>query len=43
MIKRILVALSGTTCTTSAIRHAVELAKEHDAELTGVTIFDPDN
>jgi len=42
MIKRILVALSGTTCTTSAIRHAVELAKEHDAELTGVTIFDPD-
>ena len=42
MIKRILVALSGTTCTTSAIQHAVELAKEHDAELTGVTIFDPD-
>jgi nucleotide-binding universal stress UspA family protein len=41
MIKRILVALSGTPCTTSAIEHAVELAKEHDAELTGVTIIDP--
>jgi nucleotide-binding universal stress UspA family protein len=42
MIKRILVALSGTPCTTSAIRHAVELAREHNAELTGVTILDPE-
>ena len=42
MIKRILVALSGTSCTQSAIVHAVELAKENDAELTGVTVFDPD-
>jgi len=42
MIKRILVALSGTSCTQSAIAHAVELAKENDAELSGVTVFDPD-
>jgi nucleotide-binding universal stress UspA family protein len=41
MIKRILVALSGTPCTTSAIQHGVELAQKHDAELTGVTIIDP--
>jgi len=42
MINRILVALSGTSCTQSAIKHAVELAKEHHAELSGVTVFDPD-
>jgi nucleotide-binding universal stress UspA family protein len=42
MIKRILVALSGTPCTPSAISHGVELAKKHDAELTGVTVFDPE-
>ncbi|MDP7005920.1 MAG: universal stress protein [Phycisphaerales bacterium] len=42
MIKRILVALSGTPCTPSAIKHGIELAKKHNAELTGVTIFDPD-
>ncbi|MDP6541769.1 MAG: universal stress protein [Phycisphaerales bacterium] len=42
MIKRILVALSGTPCTQSAITHGVELAKTHNAELTGVTIIDPD-
>ncbi|MDP7009539.1 MAG: universal stress protein [Phycisphaerales bacterium] len=41
MIKRILVALSGTPCTPSAIAHGVELAKAHDAELTGVTVIDP--
>ena len=41
MIKRILVALSGTPCTPSAIAHAVELAKTHHAELTGVTVIDP--
>jgi nucleotide-binding universal stress UspA family protein len=40
MIKRILVALSGTPYTDSAIRHAIELARAHDAELTGVTIVD---
>ena len=33
MIKRILVALSGTPCTQSAIAHGVELAKQHNAEL----------
>ena len=38
MIKRILVALSGTPYTTIAIRHAIELARRHEAELTGVTI-----
>lgn len=42
MIKRILVALSGTPCTPSAIKHGIELAIKHDAELTGVTIIDPD-
>jgi len=42
MIKRILVALSGTPCTPSAIAHGVELAKEHNAELSGVTVIDPD-
>ena len=42
MIKRILVALSGTPCTPSAIAHGVQLAKEHNAELTGVTVIDPD-
>ncbi|MBT4584569.1 MAG: universal stress protein [Phycisphaerae bacterium] len=41
MIKRILVALSGTPCTQSAIAHGVELAKQHNAELTGVTVIDP--
>lgn len=42
MIKRILVALSGTPCTASAIAHGVELATAHNAELTGVTVIDPD-
>jgi len=42
MIKRILVALSGTPCTSSAITHSIELAKLHNAALTGVTVFDPD-
>lgn len=42
MIKRILVALSGTPCTPSAITHSIELAKQHNAELSGVTVFDPD-
>jgi nucleotide-binding universal stress UspA family protein len=40
MIKRILVALSGTPYTPSAIAHGVELAKAHDATLTGVTLVD---
>ena len=42
MIKRILVALSGTPCTPSAIAHSIDLAKQHNAELTGVTVIDPD-
>lgn len=39
-IKRILVALSGTPFTESAIRHAVDLAERHGAEVTGVTDID---
>ncbi len=40
MTKRILVALSGTPLTESAVQHALELAKTHDAEITGVTDID---
>ena len=40
MIKRILVALSGTPFTDSAVRHALELARIHGAEVTGVTDID---
>lgn len=39
MIKRILVGLAGTTCTPTAIQHAIELAQTHDAEVTGVTML----
>ena len=41
MIRRILVALSGTPFTKVAVRRAIELAQRHGAELTGVTIVDP--
>ena len=41
MIKRILVALSGTPCTESAIAHGVALAQEHDAQLTTAESFWP--
>lgn len=40
MIKRILVGLGGTSFTRVAIRRAVELARTHFAELTGVTVVD---
>lgn len=40
MIRRILVALSGTPFTPSAVQHGVELARLHGAELTGVTLVD---
>ncbi len=40
MVKRILVALSGTPFTQSAIHHALELARIHQAQLTGVTDVD---
>ncbi|MHC4108035.1 MAG: universal stress protein [Planctomycetota bacterium] len=40
MVKRILVALSGTPFTKPAIEYALELAKLHDAEITGVTDVD---
>jgi nucleotide-binding universal stress UspA family protein len=40
MIKRILVGLAGTSCTSVAIERAVTLAKNHDSEVTGVTVVD---
>lgn len=40
MIKRILVALSGTPFTHTAIHHAVELARTHHAKVCGVTVTD---
>jgi nucleotide-binding universal stress UspA family protein len=40
MIKRILVALSGTPYTQAAIQHALELARQHEADVTGVTDID---
>jgi nucleotide-binding universal stress UspA family protein len=40
MIKRILVALSGTPYTKAAIQHALELADHHNASVTGVTDVD---
>ena len=42
MIKRILVGLSGTEYTPSAVRRGVELAQAHDAELGGVSVIDYD-
>lgn len=41
MIKRILVALSGTPFTPSATEHAIELARRHGGSVTGVTLVDP--
>ncbi len=40
MIKRILVGLAGTPLTPVAVRHALELAGRHDAQVTGVTVVD---
>ncbi|MHC5113283.1 MAG: universal stress protein [Planctomycetota bacterium] len=40
MLKRILVGLSGTQFTPVAVRYATELARAHDAAVTGVTIMD---
>ena len=40
MLKRILVALTGTPCAATAVRLAVELAQVHQAALTGVTLVD---
>lgn len=40
MIKRILVGLAGTPYTQVAVRHAVELAGRHGAEVTGATVVD---
>lgn len=40
MIKKILVELDKTPASDSVIKYAVELAKAHNAELTGVTLVD---
>lgn len=40
MIKRILVGLGNLVYARSATAKAIELAKLHDAQLTGVTLFD---
>jgi len=40
MIKRILVGLGSLDYARSATAKAIELAKSHEAELTGVTLFD---
>ncbi len=40
MIKRILVGLAGTPYTPFAVARAIELANEHQAEITGVTVVD---
>lgn len=42
MLKRILLGLAGTSYSASSTQLAIELAKRHDAELTGVTVFDLD-
>jgi len=39
MLERILVALSGSPFTPSAVRHAIDLAERHDASITGVTVM----
>ncbi len=40
MVKRILVALSGTPFTPIAVQQAVEYAQRHNASITGVTVVD---
>jgi nucleotide-binding universal stress UspA family protein len=40
MLKRILVALSGTAFTPVAVRRGVQLAQRHGASITGVTVVD---
>jgi nucleotide-binding universal stress UspA family protein len=39
-IRRILLGLGGTEYTPVAVRHAVELARRHEAEITAVTVVD---
>ena len=40
MIKRILLGLGGTPFTDVAVERAIELAKNHGATITGVTVVD---
>jgi len=42
MIKRILVGLGNANYAHSATLKAIELAQQHDAAITGVTLFDPE-
>jgi len=39
-VKRILLGLGGTEYTPVAIRRAIELARRHEAEITGATVVD---
>ena len=39
-MKRILLGLGGTPSADAKIKHAIDLAKRHEAEITGVTIVD---
>lgn len=41
MIKRLLVGLGDDRFARSATEHAIQMAKQHDAQLTAVTLFDP--
>lgn len=40
MIKRILVGLNGATYTPSAVKHSLELARNHKAAVTGIAVAD---
>ncbi|MCL4209209.1 MAG: universal stress protein [Phycisphaeraceae bacterium] len=40
MLKRILVGLGGTPYTLAAMQHALDLARRHQAETTGVTVLE---
>jgi nucleotide-binding universal stress UspA family protein len=40
MIKKILLGLGGTPYTTVAIQRAIKIAKQFEAEITGVTVLD---
>lgn len=42
MIKAILVGLGDEKYARSATAHAIELASRHEAQLTGVTLYDPE-
>ena len=41
MYKNIIVAVDGSSIADNAAKHAIELAKEHGAKLTAVTVSEP--